>query len=260
MARGQDHGKPLSVEDIAVKTLKGDIRQFMVDRMRAQAKLFTSLSEADQKAEIGFADETADKLIRRVVGLVVGHEFPSVAVMMTGKFGVKDGLVTIGATCSANPDNLTRIVRDGPAVLVLADHAKFGGQRAPTKADKDQPDLEDALETPEEKAKREQLEAEMRSEDEEIRKKAEAELRKAFLEKARQAGWDAYGLKAGNIPPAEFFEDEEASKAWIEAYEAHQRQAEGGNKPPKGHRGKRGGEPPHDPKTGEIDEDPKPEA
>ena len=256
MARGQGHGKPLSVEDIAAKTLKGDIRQFMVDRMRGQSKLFSSLSEADQKAEIGFADETADKLIRRVVGLVVGHEFPSVAVMMTGKFGANAGLVTIQATCAATPDNLTKVVRDGAAVLVLADPDKFRGQRAPTKADKDQPDLEDELETPEEKAKREQLEVELKAEDEEVRKKAEAELRRMFLEKARQAGWDAYGLKTGNIPPAEFFEDEAAAKAWVEAYEAHQAQAEGGGKAPKGHRGSRkGGEPPHDPETGEIDDD-----
>ena len=255
MARGQGHGKPLSIEDIAVKTIKGDVRQFMVDRMRAQPKLFTSLSEKDQKAEIGFADDIADQLVRRVVGLVVGHEFPSVAVMMTGQFGVKDGLVTIKSTCPATPENLTSIARDGEAVLSLIDHKTFMGQRAPTKADKDQPDILDEAETPEEKAKREQLEADLKAEDEEVRKRAEAELRKAFLEKARQAGWDAYGLKAGNIPPSEFFEDEDAAKAFTESYEAHQAQAEGGHKPPKGHRGpKRGGEPPEPPAEGDASE------
>lgn len=238
MSKRDRNNKPISIEEIAIKTMKGDIRQFMIDRMRAQPKLFSSLSEADQKAEIGYADDVADRIVRRVVGLVVGHEFPSVDVMMTGQFGVKDGLVTIKSTCSATPDNLPKIARDGAAVLVLADPQVFRGQRAPTKADKDQPDILDEVETPEEKAKREQLEADLKAEDEEVRKKAEAELRRAFIEKARQAGWDAFGAGAGNIPPAEFFDDEEAAKVWLEAYEAHQAQAAGGGrKPPKGHRG-----------------------
>lgn len=129
------------IESADLDTLRGDIRDALLTHVRSIKVPWTMLSEEEQQDHIDAIALTAESAIRRVVGLIAHRGFPHILVN-TGKWTVKDG-VKLEVIAAATVDNINRLAEQGTgaAILVLTDAAEFFGEKAPAKADKDQPDL-----------------------------------------------------------------------------------------------------------------------
>jgi len=130
-----------AIVELGIETLRGDIRDRILDNIVRQMPCWTKMSEHEQRTMIGRADEVAGKTVREAIK-VVAHQGFDHLVVSTGKWTVKDGLkLEVGA--SGSVDDITKLAEHGakPAVLVLAEPSVFFGQRADALADKDQPDL-----------------------------------------------------------------------------------------------------------------------
>ncbi|MDP4005095.1 hypothetical protein [Methylobacterium sp. NEAU K] len=120
--------------ELGIETLRGDIRDRILDNICRQMPCWTKMSEHEQRTMIGRADDVAGRTVREAIR-VVAHQGFDQLVVSTGKWTVKDGLkLEVGA--SGSVDDITK-----PAVLVLAEPGVFFGQRADALADKDQPEL-----------------------------------------------------------------------------------------------------------------------
>ena len=127
--------------ELGIETLRGDIRDRILDNICRQMPCWTKMSEHELRLMIGRCDEVAGKTVREAIK-VVAHQGFDHLVVSTGKWTVKDGLkLEVGA--SGSVDDITKLAEHGakPAVLVLAEPSVFFGQRADAVADKDQPDL-----------------------------------------------------------------------------------------------------------------------
>ena len=127
--------------ELGIETLRGDIRDRILDNICRQMPCWTKMSEHEQRVMISRCEEVAGKTVREAIK-VVAHQGFDHLVVSTGKWTVKDGLkLEVGA--SGSVDDITKLAEHGakPAVLVLAEPSVFFGQRADAVADKDQPDL-----------------------------------------------------------------------------------------------------------------------
>lgn len=127
--------------DLAAETLQGDIRDWLLGHMRMMQKPWPKLSEREQTDAIHAANAAASSLVRKAVRIAAGHGFERIEVTV-GKFGVKEGEITAQFVCAATDQNILKVVHAGQSVLVLADPSMFDGERAPARADKDQPELD----------------------------------------------------------------------------------------------------------------------
>lgn len=126
---------------LAAETLRGDIRDKILDDIARDMPCWTKLSEHDQKKFIGRADSIAYQVVREATKLVAHQGFAHLTVS-TGKWSVKDG-IKLEVNASSSVDDITKLAEhgSGSAVLVLAEASVFYGQRADALAEKDQPEL-----------------------------------------------------------------------------------------------------------------------
>lgn len=124
----------------AAETLRGDLRDWLLDNYRRLDKPWTKLSELEQRQLICRAEDASRAAVRGALGLAVNYPFPTIAVAV-GKYTGKDGTLKAEFTCPDTDDNLVRVARAGRAVLVLVDPDEFAGERAPARAEPDQPGL-----------------------------------------------------------------------------------------------------------------------
>jgi hypothetical protein len=126
---------------LGIETLRGDIRDRILDNIARQMPCWTKLSEHEQTVFIKRADAIALDVVRESTRIAAHSGFPHLVVTL-GKWAVKDGIkLEVGADGSV--DEIMALANHGRpnAVLVLADPSAFFGQRADAVADKDQPDL-----------------------------------------------------------------------------------------------------------------------
>ena len=130
-----------SVEEVAIETLSGDIRDVILTRFRDIKMPWKNLKE-DQQRDINYAmDELAKMLVRRVVALLTQVKFPTVYVEI-GAFKIDKG-VEIKMHAASTVDNIMALAEHGQgnAVLVLAEPSRYFEERAPAPVERDQPDL-----------------------------------------------------------------------------------------------------------------------
>jgi len=126
---------------LGIETLRGDIRDRILDNIARQMPCWTKLSEQEQKKFIGRADTIAYDTVREAAQIIAHQGFAHL-IVSTGKWTVKDGIkLEVGASSSV--DDITKLAEHGAgsAVLVLAEPSVFFGQRADALAEKDQPEL-----------------------------------------------------------------------------------------------------------------------
>lgn len=126
---------------LGIETLRGDIRDRILDNIARQMPCWTKLSEHEQTVFIKRADAIALDVVRESTRIAAHSGFPHLVVTL-GKWAVRDGIkLEVGADGSV--DEIMALANHGRpnAVLVLADPSAFFGQRADAVADKDQPDL-----------------------------------------------------------------------------------------------------------------------
>ncbi len=126
---------------LAAETLRGDIRDKILDDIARDMPCWTKLSEREQRKFIGRADSIAYQVVREATKLVAHQGFAHLTVS-TGKWSVKDG-IKLEVNASSSVDDITKLAEhgSGSAVLVLAEASVFYGQRADALADKDQPEM-----------------------------------------------------------------------------------------------------------------------
>lgn len=128
--------------DLQVETLSGDIRDSLLTHLRDMKSGWAMMGERDQRAKIGVLERAAEDLVRKVVNLVSGTQYPEIeATVGPVKLdkGVEIKLATVDTV-----ENITALAKHGKAraVLVLVDPKIFYGEREPAEVDPDEPTMD----------------------------------------------------------------------------------------------------------------------
>lgn len=132
--------------DLAAETLTGDIRDFLLDRVKTMGKPFVAMTEDEQSDQIHAAKEAAESLVRKAVEIIASGGKKSMIGKLI-KISVKDN---IQVQINFNKEDEQRhdlIDAAGMSVsVVLADAAPYVGERAPAEPTPQQGSLLDNAE------------------------------------------------------------------------------------------------------------------
>ena len=129
--------------DLSIETLGGDIRDWLIGRMRTQPRTWAMLSQDEQSNLYEDADRASVNLVRKVVTMVAAHDFPKIAIHLN-KFTVKDGTAKAEIEAAASHDNIIGLAGAGACILVLASADAFAAARGEPDIDPDQPGMFEA--------------------------------------------------------------------------------------------------------------------
>lgn len=123
------------------ETLSGDIRDALLTHVRSIKVPWAMLSEDEQAETIAAIVKTSEHAVRQVAAVMAQRGLPHI-VASVSKWTVKDG-IKLELEASSIVENIHALAEhgNGAAVLVLSEPSVYIGERAPAKADKDQPDL-----------------------------------------------------------------------------------------------------------------------
>lgn len=130
--------------NLASSTLTGDIRDFLLDRVKAHKKPWAAMSEDEQRDEIISAKEAAERLVAKVVR-IVASEGRNVVEAKLKQVTIEDGIkaVFLFANNTHNREQLGAAT--GQEVLVITSGAEpFTGEQAPALPTPNQADLLDS--------------------------------------------------------------------------------------------------------------------
>lgn len=126
---------------LAANTLTGDVRDFIIDRVKNLGKPWAAMSEDEQREQIYQAKEAAEHLVREACVIIAAGGKKA----MTGKFvkaSIKDKIqcqIDFGLADEQRHELFDTV---GMSVcLVLADAAPFTGEKGPAEPTPDQSDL-----------------------------------------------------------------------------------------------------------------------
>lgn len=130
-------------DDLQLDTLRGDIRDAMLNRIRHMKTSWALCNEAEQAEIVNGLELAAKNLVRGVVRELTAHEFPH-AVVTLGEVKI-GGTKGIEAKITCPNIELNRNVLGdhvGEMVqIVMIDSDKFMGQREDADIQPDQPDM-----------------------------------------------------------------------------------------------------------------------
>lgn len=133
MAEAAKIEEPESLLDSS--TLLGDLRDALLDRLRAMPKPWTVMSQAEQQDLIEGCTRVANHLVREATRLIAANGFPVISGKLV-KAQVKDGMQLQIDVSRHDPARLTAIDSvDRPVLLVIAEPDMFMGEKAPAKPD-----------------------------------------------------------------------------------------------------------------------------
>lgn len=148
----QPEDRATTIEAIACKTLSGDIRDFLLNQLRASQdkRPWTERNEAEQRQTITAADNLANSLVRRIVGLVGTGGFPAIGGTLDS-VTMKGTMKAVVLLPAGDPNrHALADSQGGQVTVVMMDVQPFLAQRADWKASKDQPPLAPELDFDEE--------------------------------------------------------------------------------------------------------------
>lgn len=129
--------------ELAVETMKGDVRDVLLGHIRALPKPWPQMSEQEQEEAIIRAERLADTLVRDAVDLAASRGLPHFTVAL-GKFTVGDNIDgKFSAPYSTELLDGLGARKGLTVVLVARDASEFLGERAPAEPAKDQPSMWD---------------------------------------------------------------------------------------------------------------------
>lgn len=129
--------------ELASETLVGDVRDFLLDRVKGIQKPWEKMSEYDQRDQIYAAESAARTLVRKSVKMIAA-EGRKVITGNLEQVTVKDGIKAVITLSKADECRHELIDSCGQAVLVVvADTESFSGEREEAIPDPDQPELID---------------------------------------------------------------------------------------------------------------------
>ena len=131
------------IDEMAADTLRGDMRDFMLDLFKRRPKPWQQMSEQEQQDLVLRCSEHAEDIIDRLALLIstAGQEsIPGKLVQFTVKDGVKAQVDFLST--GENLDFLGSSVQ-GYVRVIRVDTEQFKGQRQDAEIDKDEPALFD---------------------------------------------------------------------------------------------------------------------
>lgn len=139
-AKGNGHDLAVPM---AAETLKGDFRSVLLEFIKHLPKPWAKSSEGEQKSLIARADQCSEEVIHKAVMLIAARERKHVTARVK-KVSITDKgcELTFDGLPATDSAALNVALLQGKRVLLIdASATEFLGERAPAKADPDQPDL-----------------------------------------------------------------------------------------------------------------------
>ena len=122
-------------------TLMGDLRDAILDRLRAMPKPWTVMSEAEQRDMISGVHRVASHLVDQAVTLIAANGQRTIRAMVY-QCVIKDEMKIVLKANRHDAQRLEMIDAVGSVALIaFADREPFMGERGPAKPDPDQPPL-----------------------------------------------------------------------------------------------------------------------
>lgn len=129
------------VIEVAVNTMTGDIRDFLLDRVKNLGKPWPAMTEDEQRDQITAAKDAAERLVREIAKLIAA-EGKKAMVGTVDSITVKDGIKAVIKLSKADECRHELMDAQGQTVmLVVADAEPFTGERGPAEPDPDQGNL-----------------------------------------------------------------------------------------------------------------------
>lgn len=130
-------------QDLAADTLTGDIRDFILDRLRHEQskRPWHERSESDQRQTVHDVEAVVQRLVRTAVDLIAGHGRRAIRAHLE-QVTIKDGIKAVLTMPPSSEERHKLYDAQGFDVLVVvADPEEFTGERAPVAISPDQPTL-----------------------------------------------------------------------------------------------------------------------
>ena len=126
--------------DLGLGTLAGDFRDSILTHIRAMPVVWQKLGEVKQQEKIDAIEKLAD-MVRRGTALIARSGFDAVPVI--GKFGVNGREVKGQFEAVFSESNIIALAdhQGANALIVLADHTEFSGERETATPDPDEPQM-----------------------------------------------------------------------------------------------------------------------
>jgi hypothetical protein len=122
-------------QDFASETLKGDVRDWLLDRVKHIQKPWQQMSEQEQRDMIFAAEDAAGNLVRNAVRIIAA-EGRKVITAQLEQVTVKDGIKAVCTLSKHDPFRHELVDAQGKDVLiVVADASAHMGQQDDAKPD-----------------------------------------------------------------------------------------------------------------------------
>lgn len=125
-----------AVSTIEDKTLRGDIRDMILDEFKHIDGPWAKANEDEQQRRINRAGDISDQLVRQAIDLIAARGLPSLPIEV-GKIEVDGGACKGRFECYADDDALLRIrhLQGSRAMFVLASPDAYQGEKTSPQPD-----------------------------------------------------------------------------------------------------------------------------
>lgn len=121
--------------DLVAETLSGDVRDFLVDRIRQLPKVWAEMTQEEQHEIINAAIMAGNSLVRKAVRLIAQDGRPTI-VARCEQVTVKDGIKAVVTLPQSDPLRHALVDSQGSDVLVIVvDAENYIGSRGDLKPD-----------------------------------------------------------------------------------------------------------------------------
>lgn len=140
MSDEQTPAETVTAADIAAETLSGDIRDFLVDRIKNLPKVWAEMTETEQTDIIYAAVDAGTSLVRKAVAIIAKDGRPTITAHLD-KVTVKDEIQAVISLSKSDELRHALVDSQGQSVLiVVVDADNYIGQRGDLKADAKPPE------------------------------------------------------------------------------------------------------------------------
>lgn len=128
--------------ELALRTLRGDLRHGMMDRLRTMPKPWTAMSEMEQGIMIQSIDRFATDLLTRALMILAGAEFTTIHGLLV-KAETKGGTIKTQVDFNRTLEQRHELIDsvNEEITIVLVNRERFMGEREADEPDPDQPPL-----------------------------------------------------------------------------------------------------------------------
>jgi len=133
--------------NIAADTLTGDLRDFIIDRLRYEqdTRPWSQRSEQSQRDTIAAVESAVHEAVQKAVEVIASHGRQVIRAVVD-VVQIKDGMkITLTAPRSSRYRNAIIDAVGNVVMVVVADPDAFAGERAPVDVTPDQADLVTAI-------------------------------------------------------------------------------------------------------------------